>query len=295
MVRRSPQTERIVDLMAYLAGSPKQGRTLADVARRLGVDKPTCYPMMIELLRSGWLVRDPQRKEFRLGPALMPIGVAAAEAVEIVEMARPHLRALADETGLTCLAVSRSDDDLVVSDVILPLGKRDRVTGLRVGDRMPLRPPLGAVFVASGAPAVVELWLDRGAAANADAPHWRDGLREQLAIIRRRSFAVEHNGQARLYQMAGEESHFRREAGSDRESSWSDGSDVLIGELDPDQSYTPYSISAAAFDPMGQASLGLVLRLDYPRPLPVEEIERLGSLVVAAARQVTAAVRGGTA
>ena len=76
MPRSSPQTERLVDTIELLAAVPAEGRTLADIARHLAVDKATCYPMLTELTRLGWLVRHPRRKTFHLGPSLVTLGRA---------------------------------------------------------------------------------------------------------------------------------------------------------------------------------------------------------------------------
>ena len=74
MPRASPQTDRVVAVVELLTAHPGADFTLAELARRLGVSKPTCYPMLAALTRSGWLLRHPTRKTYRLGPALVPAG-----------------------------------------------------------------------------------------------------------------------------------------------------------------------------------------------------------------------------
>ena len=73
--RPSPQTERVVNLFEHLAGDGSRGMagmTLAQVSRHLSVHKASCHSMLSELLRAGWLLRDPVRKTYHLGPALAP-------------------------------------------------------------------------------------------------------------------------------------------------------------------------------------------------------------------------------
>ncbi len=60
--RPSPQTERVVTLFEQLAGDGRRGMTLAEVSRQLSVHKASCHSMLSELLRAGWLLRDPVRK-----------------------------------------------------------------------------------------------------------------------------------------------------------------------------------------------------------------------------------------
>jgi DNA-binding IclR family transcriptional regulator len=46
VARPSPQTNRVVALVEILAARPNEALTLADVTRRLGVNKSTCYSML---------------------------------------------------------------------------------------------------------------------------------------------------------------------------------------------------------------------------------------------------------
>ena len=59
MARPSPQTNRVVALVEILAARPNEALTLAEVTRRLGVNKSTCYSMLQALTEVGWLLRDP--------------------------------------------------------------------------------------------------------------------------------------------------------------------------------------------------------------------------------------------
>ena len=75
--RPSPQTERVVNLFEHLARDGTRGVTLAEVSRYLFVHKASCHSMLSELLRAGWLLRDPVRKTYHLGPALVRLGYRA--------------------------------------------------------------------------------------------------------------------------------------------------------------------------------------------------------------------------
>ena len=71
MARPSPQTDRVVALVGLLASSPDATITLAEATRRLRVNKSTCHSMLTALTEHAWLLRDPVRKTYRLGPALV--------------------------------------------------------------------------------------------------------------------------------------------------------------------------------------------------------------------------------
>ena len=95
--RPSPQTERVVNLFEQLMGG-SQGMTLAEVSRHLNVHKASCHSMLSELLRAGWLLRDPVRKTYHLGPALVRLGREAAGRYPALVLARSVMAELSAET-----------------------------------------------------------------------------------------------------------------------------------------------------------------------------------------------------
>src|SRR6202021_1229234 len=96
------QTERVVNLFEYLAGDGSRGMagmTLAEVSRHLSVHKASCHSMLSELLRAGWLLRDPVRKTYHLGPALVRLGQQAAGRYPALVLARSAMAELSARTG----------------------------------------------------------------------------------------------------------------------------------------------------------------------------------------------------
>src|SRR5439155_898932 len=83
--RGSPQTERLVETIELLAARRHVGATATAIARHLGVDRATCYPMLRELCHFGWLMRDAPTKRFFLGPALIAVGATATTAVDVID------------------------------------------------------------------------------------------------------------------------------------------------------------------------------------------------------------------
>ena len=187
MSRPSPQTDRIVTVINLLAAHPEEGFTLSEIARRLGVGKATCSPMLVALTSAGFLVRHPTRKTYRLGPALITAGQAAAAGFPALEIARPVLVDLSNELGVVAMAVARAGDQLQLVD--LAWDHRRHTPTLRVGQELPFRAPWGSVFVATaGSPGTaVDGWLARAGITGADADAYRDALAHTAA----RGYAVE--------------------------------------------------------------------------------------------------------
>lgn len=99
MARPSPQTERLVSLVDAIAARPDEGLTLSEIARHLAVTPATCHPMLVSLAELGWLVRHPVRRTYRLGPALIAVGRAAARASASSTWPAPACSACATSWG----------------------------------------------------------------------------------------------------------------------------------------------------------------------------------------------------
>ncbi|MCL9760204.1 helix-turn-helix domain-containing protein [Frankia sp. AiPa1] len=317
MSRPSPQTERLLNLIDLLASRPSDGLALAEIARAVGVSKATVHPMVVALTRRGWLLRHPELRTYRLGPALVAAGRAAAQGNTALDLARPVARDLAADTGVPCVAlvaggIPGEDDDLLVGEIGLPSAGAARPASvtfgmhtLRLGDRIRPRPPLGAVSVAWADEAAAQAWLARlGPDRPADA---LARLTPGLAGIRSRGWAVEIEDH--LYERL---SSLLSELDEDQVSDAAHTAalrrlmaDVgrafnLAGTLpatvDPAAEYRPTSINAPVFDAGGSVVVVLCLIFGLERrrngPLPGSTVLELGERVRAAADSVTVAAHG---
>lgn len=293
MPRPSPQTERLVEILEFLAADTAQQRSLADIARMLQVDKATVHPMLIELTRRGWLVRHPQRKTYQLGPRLVPIGDAARGATNVVDIARPALAMLADELGAACSAIITSGPDLVVAEIVQPRGVRRGTLGQQIGDRIEIRPPLAGIFMAWADEPEVSEWLGHDDTLDpTNAAHFR----AVLAAIRDRGYGVESHSPERsplaaeLEEIVGEARGKAREPLLEAQFERLMGPDTVAAELDPNQRYVPFSINAPVFDDSARPVLA-ICAYDFPA-LSAAEVNTIGLTVRATARTVTNALHG---
>ncbi|KAF0960267.1 IclR family transcriptional regulator [Rhodococcus sp. T7] len=249
MTRRSPQTERLVEVVDFLATTPQRAVNLTDIARQLDVDKATCLPMLAELTRVGWLVKNPDNKSYRLGPRLVALGHAATEALDVVSLAGPLLTDLADELRCACALIIRSSNELAVATIAQPKGERCSTLGLRPGDRIAFRPPLSGILMAWENRYAIERWIDRAPTAT---PEERQYYRETLARIRDRRYSVEQFEPTPQSMTELVEDRTSATFGSRRMELLVRGSNLsaesLVSDIAPEATYYPVSINAAVFD-----------------------------------------------
>jgi DNA-binding IclR family transcriptional regulator len=277
MARPSPQTNRVVALMDMLAARPNEALKLADVTRRLGVNKSTCYSMLQALTEVGWLLRDPFHKTYRLGPALVAVGRAASSGFPALDFARPAMIELSRGVGSHCLALSVALEHVTVVDQVRDV----RAVGAPIGHGyIPLRPPFGAAVAAWSLPEATERWLRLA------PPGTAERYTAALEVVRRRGFVVElaepswtppaHG--ASLPEVIEELARLL-------------SPDVLPLELSARHPYAVSAINAAVVDPMGAVVL-IVSLMGFPGPLTGTEVEAVGRRLASATTTVTAALAG---
>lgn len=156
--RKSPPTERVVQILELLADTPHERLTLTQIADRLGLNKPTCLGILTALADADFLTRD-HAKTYGLGPALLRLGAAAETGLAELDLVRPVLTELHGQTGVGCVLSTTHRGQIIVLDhlgIDLPGDHRDLAT-----ETSPLAPPLGLVNIAWERDDVVDAWFDR--------------------------------------------------------------------------------------------------------------------------------------
>lgn len=129
-----PGLERGLRMMEELArrGAPA---SLSDLARSLGVNRSTAYRLACTLEGMGYVAREPGGKGYRLGTRVLGLGFTYLNSLELVDLARPHLEKLRDDTGTSAhLAVREGAEIVYVSRVASTNHLTSNVT---VGTRLP--------------------------------------------------------------------------------------------------------------------------------------------------------------
>ncbi|MDQ2984324.1 MAG: IclR family transcriptional regulator [Actinomycetota bacterium] len=113
--RRVAAVERAVAVLDALAEG-ELGTN--EVARRTGMTASSASRQLATLAATGLVEHLEETGRYRLGPRLVELGNAALGQIDLLALARPHLRALVDATGETAtLSVPGSRDAVTVDFV----------------------------------------------------------------------------------------------------------------------------------------------------------------------------------
>lgn len=209
--------------------------------------------------------------------------------MRIVDQAFPAMQAAADDLGVEVLASTSIADQLVLIGSSQTKGIASPFY-LRLGQRMPFRPPLALPLIAWREEAEIDRWINRaGEALSITA------LSEMLSRVRERGWS--------LVLRSPEQVRFERavadlpllDATKQQIAEVNEAIEGLRldnyepGHIDPDARYSVRLITAPVFEENGDVSVVLSL-YQLPRYLSGSDVLRYGDRLVAAAKEVTALV-----
>lgn len=129
---------------------------------------------------------------FSLPSLTAPADPDLIEGVRMAEAVRDRLEALARDVGADCSVLAKVGDEAVF---VMTAGRDGgRGGGAAVGHRIPLIPPLGAVFHADADEDEVDEWLRRGQASDRELA----GFRRNVEMVRDRGYSLSLMPSARL-------------------------------------------------------------------------------------------------
>jgi len=281
MPRPALSATRAVAVLNFLAAHPRDSFTLSDLSARLDINLASAHSLLAALTDAGYVVRDGRQRTYGLGPTVVALGIAALERHAVIDLARDAARQLASELGLEVAVSAAAGDDIVFLARAGDL--QPRGIPVHVGQRVPLNPPLGSVFVAWSD---AEEWL-----ARSDRP---DQSRGVLAAIRERGYAVALEQETRralgtaLEDLADAPADDRLQATVAGIVSALAHSDYQLRAIDPRSSYGVSMIAAPVFGATGNVALALSL-VGFPARLRgakvVEYGERVRDVALVATRQ----------
>jgi DNA-binding IclR family transcriptional regulator len=285
VARRAPAVERSIAVLNFLAAHPEERFTLSEIARSTDLNKATLHAILGALTESGFVLREEERKTYGLGPALVALGGAAVEANPAVQLSLPHMEVLSNELGLDCVASTAIEDQIV----ILARTSSRRPFGIMVepGQRLPLAPPLGTVFVAWSSQAEIDRWLAKvgPSASKADIQRYR----QAVETVRGRGYSLGLGGEP-VPRSERESTKGRPRTLEDNVRSIRVDEYALI-ELDHSSTYQLNHIGAPVFSASGRVSLALFL-IGFQGDIAAGEVPRYAERLRYACTAVTEKIGG---
>jgi len=107
----------------------------AEIARELGISRSTVFRLVYSLESMGFLQRAEHSKKYRLGLKVLDLGFQFLSGMDMVDLARPHLQDLSDETGTSAHLAVRDGTEIVYLARIA--AKQLLVSSVGVGTRFP--------------------------------------------------------------------------------------------------------------------------------------------------------------
>lgn len=281
MARPAPAAARALKIIDLLVTHPGEQFTISDLARRTGTSLGSAHAVLAVLEETGYLTRHPIRKTYGLGPALVSAGMAALQQHPAIRVASTEIAALAADLGVDVVVTAATPAEIVF--VAVGGTGSQYGPGFREGERVPLAPPLGLVFMAWAQPSEVEAWLARSPAA-VD----RDRVELALATVRERGYAL---GLAPVTHstLGGAAASLADVRENLNELSLHDNYDLLT--IEPDHVYDFGMAAAPVFD-ADRRVLVVIAATGFSPGLTGREIVDIGERVKARAIVVTKQTRG---
>lgn len=129
---RVPAIVSAAKILRALHACGDRGAVQAELVRATGLSKSSMHNLLVTLEEEGFVMRDSRTREYRLGPALVTLGAAAAGQAGLIDLASERLAPLSAERSLS-FAIAQPIDErqaVVVERFYPPEGVH---VGIRLG------------------------------------------------------------------------------------------------------------------------------------------------------------------
>jgi len=281
MTRPALSALRAIEIIDFMSQAPSQAFTLTELVRHTGTNVASLHAILNVLMRRGYLVRHPVHKTYRLSPALAAIGEAVAANEPILGHGRAAAEGLARRTGLEVTVLVRTGEDVIC--LSRAAGSPILRTSMRIGQRITLRPPLGATYYAWADADEVEAWIARGDGTDPDRAH------AALAIVRERGFlvTVRSPAQGDAWRTLAARGGSKAKAERDVARALKELERALYQPrtVEPGATYDVDFITAPIFDHTHQATYSMTLN-GFSGPLSGDDVSRFARVLTEACSDV---------
>jgi DNA-binding PadR family transcriptional regulator len=135
--------ERATDVLTLFTRVERQDLGVTEIANELQLSKAVIHRVLNTLAAKGFIETDEETRRYRLGPAVLALGQAYVDRLDIRDLAQAYMRALSEQTNETATLSQRYRWERLYVDQITPerevkmtvaLGRRFRSSGRPVAD-----------------------------------------------------------------------------------------------------------------------------------------------------------------
>jgi IclR family transcriptional regulator, KDG regulon repressor len=195
--------ERAISILkAFTRAKPRLN--LSELAQIAGLNKSSLLRFVRTLEKAGFVSRDPLTKYYQLGIELAELGILSMENNDVQRIARPFLEDLNRKFDETIHLGVLENGMVVYRDKIDPVNKGYRMAS-RIGKRIPIHcTALGKVFASflqdgELSEIIEKIGINRYSPKTITSI---DDLREHLALVRQRGFAIDEGEYNELVRCA---------------------------------------------------------------------------------------------
>lgn len=183
--------ERALSVLDLIAASEQDDMGVTEIARELELSKAVIHRVLTTLVAREYLQADETTRRYRLGPMALVLGSAYLDQLNLRNLALPRLQELSDRTGETATLSLRNGFSRMYVEQVTP--DREIKMSVAIGRSYPLHAGSSSKSFLAFLPIEEQesylhdrelTRLTQTTIVNADL------LREELALIRNRGYAV---------------------------------------------------------------------------------------------------------
>jgi len=182
--------ERAADVLILFTRTERADLGVTEIANELGLSKAVVHRVLTTLAAKGLVETDESSRRYRLGPAVLALGVTYLDRIDIRGLAMPLLRSLSQRTSETATLSMRYGWERMYVDQITP--NREVKMTVALGRSFPLHAGSSSkAFLAFLDAGEQERYLTQHLEPMTNQTITDPGLlRDELARIRERGYAV---------------------------------------------------------------------------------------------------------
>jgi DNA-binding IclR family transcriptional regulator len=186
--------ERVANILE-LVGQNSQGTGIRDLSLTLKLPKGTVHRLLSTLVYMGYVRQDSASKNYFLGLKLLELGNMVTNQLDLIKIAEPVLRGLAEDSGETVhMAILEQNEIVYINKIESEMNAGGLKMSSRVGSRTPANScAVGKVLLSYLSPDEIDRIIQATGLSQRTAYTITDPtrLKEHLAAVRKQEYAID--------------------------------------------------------------------------------------------------------